>query len=114
MGRNFKFVLLFILLISIIPTIIGLAQSQQYYYIQTTSPIYSIVPGSEFVQPLNSSLTLYIAVLLNFTNVSSLQNYLNKVYFSPIYFHHWLTPYQFREYYYPPNSYIKSLVKYLE
>lgn len=99
---------------SIIPTILGLAQSQQYYYIQTTSPIYSIVPGSQFVQPLNSSLTLYIAVLLNFTNVSSLQNYLIKVYFSPIYFHHWLTPYQFREYYYPPNSYIKSLVKYLE
>ncbi len=94
--------------------LVTLAQGQQIYYIQTTSPQYSIVPGSEFIEPLNTSMTLYIAVLLNFANISSLQTYLNQIYFSPNNFHHWLTPSQFRNDYYPSESYVNSLVKYLE
>ncbi|MEM4883993.1 MAG: protease pro-enzyme activation domain-containing protein [Saccharolobus sp.] len=108
-------ILAMLLLSSIIPIVaMGEGQANQLYYIYTTSPKYSIIPGSQFVQPLNSSQSLYIAVLLNFTNFTSLQTYLNEIYSNPLYFHHWLTPIQFREYYYPSQSYINSLIEYLE
>ncbi|QIW22787.1 peptidase S53 [Sulfolobus sp. S-194] len=104
-----------VLILLMISGVVSIAQqSQQLYYIQTSSPTYSIVPGSIFVQPLNISTELYIAVLLNFTNYSSLLNYLGKIYLSPSLFHKWLTPQQFREYYYPSQSYINSLISYLE
>lgn len=109
-----KVSILFILILLIISGIVSIAGQQQYYYIQTTSPQYSILPGSVFVQPLNQSEELYIAVLLNFTNISSLENYLNQIYLLPSNFHHWLTPSQFREYYYPSQSYVNSLINYLE
>ncbi|WP_338602209.1 protease pro-enzyme activation domain-containing protein [Sulfolobus tengchongensis] len=114
MERSLKLISLIILLTLSIPSLLILSQDQQLYYIQTTSPQYSIVPGSQFVQPLNSTQTLYIAVLLNFSNQSSLQSYLNQIYLLQSSFHHWLTPEQFREYYYPPKSYIDSLIRYLE
>ncbi|MEM0294459.1 MAG: peptidase S53, partial [Saccharolobus sp.] len=69
-------ILAMLLLSSIIPIVaMGEGQANQLYYIYTTSPQYSIVPGSQFVQPLNSSQSLYIAVLLNLTNFTSLQTY---------------------------------------
>jgi len=107
--------LLLILVLSTTTFLATIAQSQeQYYYIQTSSPQYSIVPGSEFVEPLNTSQPLYIAVLLNFTNLPSLQSYLNETYLQASHFHKWLTPSQFREYYYPSKSYVNSLISYLK
>ncbi|MEM0305157.1 MAG: peptidase S53, partial [Saccharolobus sp.] len=63
-------ILAMLLLSSVIPIVaMGEGQANQlYYYIYTTSPKYSIIPGSQFVQPLNSSQSLYIAVLLDLTN----------------------------------------------
>ncbi|ARM75568.1 S53 family peptidase [Acidianus manzaensis] len=103
----------FLLIISSL-SFITIAKAQGgYYCIQTTSPQYSIVPGSVFIQPLNSSYQLYIAILLNFTNYGSLQSYLYNIYNTPNNFHKWLTPNQFDKDYYPSSSYVHNLIKYL-
>jgi len=92
-------------------SLVAIGQSQQLYYVNTSSPQYSILPGSVFVEPLNSSISLPFAILLNFTNYSSLQTELSYVLSHPS---DYLSPSQFREYYYPSMSYVQSLVNYLQ
>ncbi|QKR00279.1 peptidase S53 [Metallosphaera tengchongensis] len=107
-------VLILLLILSLSPLIgilgpIAEAQSSSIY-IQTSSPQYSVLPGSQFVEPLNSTMYLPFAILLNFSNYSSLNQELSYVISHP---GSYLTPSQFREYYYPSTSYVNSLVSYL-
>ncbi len=85
------------------------ASSSSQYYIWTSSPQYSILPGSQFQEQLPSNYSIPFALLLNFSNYSSLMQETNQI----IYTHLYLSPQQFRELYYPSASYKASLVKYL-
>ncbi|EZQ10590.1 peptidase S53 [Candidatus Acidianus copahuensis] len=92
----------------------SISSSQSSYYIQTTSPVYSILPGSHFIQPLNRSTELYIGVLLSLRNTSGLTSLLNFIYGSKQYYHHWLSPMSFDNQFYPKRSYVNNLISYLE
>lgn len=99
----------------LLPLLIGLGSglllsANTTYYITTSSPQYSVLPDSQFVEPLPSSQDLPFAVILNFTNYSSLYLQLNAIISerSP-----YLSPSQFRHYYYPTDSYKRSLEDYL-
>ncbi|MCI2414669.1 MAG: protease pro-enzyme activation domain-containing protein [Candidatus Aramenus sp.] len=92
-------------------TLYASSSSSSTYYVWTSSPKYSILPGSIFVEPMPLNYTLPFAVLLNFTNYSSLLSATFSILGRTS---HFLSPSQFREYYYPGNAYIDSLVSYLE
>lgn len=100
--------------ILVFSTIANSQGSSSLVYIETTSPQYSILPGSIFVQPLPSNTQLYIAVLLSFRNASGLNDLLASLYGSPLNFHKWLSPETFDSLFYPTSSYIQSLISYLE
>jgi len=93
--------------------VMGIASSQStsYYYITTSSPKYSIVPGSQFVEPLPSNYSIPFAILLNFTQYSSLMSITNQIIQHKA---NYLTPGEFRSEYYPSQSYKEALVKYLQ
>ncbi|MCH1771074.1 MULTISPECIES: S53 family peptidase [Metallosphaera] len=103
-------IVLILLVFSSLGSGLVLQAQESVYYVQTSSPQYSILPGSQFVEPLSTSLTIPIAILLNFTNYSSLNSELLYVVSTG----HYLTPLKFREYYYPSKSYVKSLENYLK
>ncbi|MCG3108977.1 hypothetical protein L3N51_01267 [Metallosphaera sp. J1] len=104
-------IVLVLLVFSSLSTGTVLQAQSSTYYVQTSSPQYSILPGSQFVEPLNPSTVIPVAILLNFTHYSSLDDELQHVISSP---GEYLTPSQFRQYYYPDQSYISSLENYLE
>ncbi|BBG27792.1 S53 family peptidase [Sulfuracidifex tepidarius] len=91
--------------------VLGIASNQSAYYVWTSSPQYSILPGSQFVETLPSNYSIPFAVLLNFTNYSSLMSETQNIVYhqSP-----YLSSGKFREYYYPSTSYKNSLVNYLK
>lgn len=105
-----KGILLGIILSVSMFSLVSISQSSNMYYISTSSPQYTILPGSQFIGPLAPYTQLSIAILLGFSNTSSLNSELNYVIQHP---GHYLTPSQFREYYYPSSSYVQSLINYM-
>ena len=103
-------IFLFLLLIGL-SSMAVLAETQEFYYITTSSPQYSILPNSQFVEPLPSSQYLPFALILYFTNYSSLLNRLHSILNCSS---SYLTPSQFERYYYPSSSYKSQLESYLE
>jgi len=110
MKREIVYISIIVLILSMYAQYSTLAGSG-YYYVQTNSPQYSILPDSIFVQSLPSNYTLPFAVLLNFTNYGSLMKYTYSIVGKSS---QYISPSSFREKYYPSNSYINSLVKYLK
>ena len=108
-----KAVVLTLALLLAIPALltVNLSASSGVYYIYTNSPQYSILPGSQFVAPLPQNICLEFAVLLNFTNYQTLLSITNKI------SNHeagYLTPAEFQSEFYPPQSYVQSLISYFE
>lgn len=85
--------------------------SSGIYYIYTNSPQYSILPGSIYVEPMPQNYTIEIAVLLNFTNYNILEQITNLISNHKM---GYLTPNQFRNLFYPSESYKQALIHYLE
>ncbi|BFH74587.1 protease pro-enzyme activation domain-containing protein [Sulfurisphaera javensis] len=113
MNRNTSLIVIFlILLIAEVSSqsIVSLSYSQPYYLVYN-SPFYSLIYQSEYVGPLNGSQVIYFAVVLNFTNFSSLMQTTNEILNHVMGF---MSPQQFREYYYPSTSYINSVISYMK
>jgi len=107
-----KYFLSFLAVILLVTPLLSTADNGgSVYYICNNSPQYSILPSSIYVQPLPQNYTLSIAILLNFTNYQTLTSITNEI------SNHeagYLSPSQFRNEFYPPQSYKEELINYLE
>ncbi len=111
MKREIIYISIIVLMISIYAQTVVMGSSSGPYYIQTSSPKYSILPDSIFVQSLQQNYTLPFAILLNFTHYGNL---ISKTYSIVGKNYNFISPNEFRNNYYPSNSYVESLVKYLQ
>jgi Predicted protease len=107
-----KYFLSFLAVILLLTPLLSTADnSGPVYYIFNNSPQYSILPGSIYVQSLPQNAPIGIAILLNFTNYQMLTSITNEI------SNHeagYLSPSQFRNEFYPPQSYKEELINYLE
>ena len=107
-----KYFLSFLAVILLLTPLLSTADnSGPVYYIYNNSPQYSILPGSIYVQPVPQNAIIPIAILLNFTNYQILTSITNEI------SNHeagYLSPSQFRNEFYPPQSYKEELINYLE
>ena len=110
-GKSISRLILLMVLVIPMLSIFSQASSQQVYYIWTNSPQYDILPHSVFIQPLPQNYVLSIAILLNFTNYTTLETLTYQIanHEAP-----YLSPQQFRENFYPSSSYVNELIQYLE
>ncbi|QGR19623.1 S53 family peptidase [Stygiolobus azoricus] len=107
-----KYFLSFLAVILLVTPLLSTADNGgSVYYIYNNSPQYSILPGSIYVQPLPQNYTLPIAILLNFTNYQKLTSITNEISNHEA---NYLSPSQFRNEFYPSQSYKEELIKYLE
>lgn len=98
------------LLISSYPILLVHATNNNLIYIVNNSPQYSILQGSSYLMPVPPDTNLSFAIILNFTNYTALMKLTDKIVNHQA---NYLSPAQFRQYFYPPQSYVQSLINYL-